>query len=92
MSPTTATPRERHRRALSITEEVTQRASALREVEHFLRRLPEPGNLLVLQHEPQEPMRPRKRERRHLEQTKQMAGRRRVHDDARIAALGEELA
>src|SRR5688572_31381600 len=51
--------------------------------------LAEAGNLLVLEHQSHETMRPGERERGHLEQTKQMPGRRRVDDDARVPALGQ---
>jgi len=50
------------------------------------------GELAILEHQAQEPVRPVERQRRHLEQANEVAGRRRIYHDPFVRAFGQRVA
>ena len=75
-----------------VVNQRVERARPAGEVEELLGRLSESDDVAVFEHEPHETMRPVERQRRHLEEAKQMSGRRRVDDDAGKSLLGQRVA
>ena len=69
-----------------------ERARSLREVEQLVRGVAESDDVAVLEHQAHQPMRPVERDRRHVEQAKQVSRRRGIDDDARESPFGQRVA
>ena len=66
----------------SVVQQLAHRAGSTRKREQLRGQLAAPGELTILEHEPQQSMRPLERQRRHLEQSDEMSRRRGVDDDS----------
>ena len=68
--------------AARIAQQTVHRSEVPRKIEELLRGLAKAGDVLVLEHQAHQLVRPGDSERRHVEQSEEVPGRRRVDDDA----------